>query len=1818
MNDKLRILLLEHNPAAAELSESQLKKAGLIFELNRVETEPQFICSLDEFQPDLVLAAYNLPNFDGLKALYLVRLQFEDLPFIFVTDAMGEEQAVDSLINGANDYILKENLTRLGPAVLRAIEESRQKKKLKLAEQERRKSEHRYVTALNNLRDAFIIVDGEGLIIEWNPAAETMFGYSRQEAIGADLHELLAPELFKQQAYAGLEQFRINGTGNAIGKTLEFIAMHKNGEHFPIELSLSAMQVSEQWQGVAVVRDISQRKKTDDDLRKSRELLQEAQSLAHIGSWEMDPKTMKVYWSDEVFRILDVPIKDNTDLKFLSPFIHPDERSQFFASLQKTAKGEHRHSMEFRLLYPDGSIRWVESYGFPIFERNKKVSLVRGYIQDIHARKLVELDNKEQSQHIWDLLHSTAEAIYGLDLDGVCTFANNACLKMLKYQSLKDIIGRKMLELTHSGVAEKSSSAEKESPIYKTLHLGEKVHIDSEVIWRADSSSLIVEYWSHPIYRDGVIKGAVITFIDITERVHNKECLIKSERNLSHAQKIAHLGSWELSLLEERLECSEEVYRIYEIDPKSFIGSYRRFLEKVHPDDQNLVIRSYLNAIENKTLYDIEHRLLMQDGRIKFVSERGECCLDQKGRVKSILGTVLDITDRKQIENDLRNSRAQFSSVIQDLPALVCRCKLDGSILFVNQAYCDYFGQGYDELVGKNMFELVPEDEREQVRNNLLTINAENPMLIQEHQVYAADGSIAYQRWSNRAICNDEGEVICIQAYGEDITERKQHELMTWMQARRTEALLNLPPTAEKMEESEFMQYGQELAEKLTNSHTSFIHFVTDNDQEIELQNWSDTSVDGHSQNEHKQHYLIQEATIWADSLRQRKALIFNDYKSFRQEKGLTEGNTQLLRLITVPVIENNKVVMLTGVGNKESHYSDMDIETVQLISNEVWRIVQRQRSDQELRKLAQAVEQSPDSIVITNRDAEIEYVNTAFITKSGYQADEVIGKNPRILKSGQTPDKVYQKLWQNLSQGKIWRGEFINQTKAGKQYVEFAIVAPIRQSDGSISHYLAIKEDITEKKRLGEELDQYRYHLENLVEERTQQLKLEREKAERASQAKSIFLANMSHEIRTPMNAIIGLSHLLRHTNLSDKQLLKLKKINDSANHLLSIINNILDLSKIEAGKVTLEQSNFHIDSIFDHICSLMREQAKEKGIAFNIDHSNLPEWLNGDPTRLKQALLNYVGNAVKYTEQGKITIRANVVEEHEQQLLIRFEVEDSGIGIKAKNLSGLFDAFEQEDVSTTRKYGGTGLGLAITQNLAKLMGGEVGVKTEPGKGSTFWFTAKLAKGEAIQSDLSSEVNKMAETKLKTDHRGARILLAEDNEINREVAIDILSGTGLQIDTVENGREAVNKVRDLTYDLILMDMQMPEMDGIEATKLILRLKGKENIPILAMTANVFEEDRRACLNAGMVDFVPKPVNPDSLFATIIKWLPKKVTDNQDHTLVKNSINDGRSNLGLEQLRHINGLDVDIGVENLNGDVSGYIALLRKFERKQKDSADQLNRLFEEQDYEQIQLMIHSLKGVAGTLGFTQLEKICREFEQSVRDGLGISADEIELLETSIAQMRNQLHQGLLKIPSAGADLIQPDHQKARKILYGINELVARDDFAANDLFAKYRSLLHLSYAVQGSSGLDALENALSEFDYPQAMKILADLGVESEISPQINPSYDIKAIDMDVLYRLFGNRPDKHLAILEKFIVQADTDIKEILTACEDKNTEQVAFVAHKLKSSSRTIGANTLADLCKILEKAGKGNDWPGVETRYHELLPELNSVITFVDNL
>jgi two-component system, sensor histidine kinase and response regulator len=495
--------------------------------------------------------------------------------------------------------------------------------------------------------------------------------------------------------------------------------------------------------------------------------------------------------------------------------------------------------------------------------------------------------------------------------------------------------------------------------------------------------------------------------------------------------------------------------------------------------------------------------------------------------------------------------------------------------------------------------------------------------------------------------------------------------------------------------------------------------------------------------------------------------------------------------------------------------------------------------------------------VSIADIHGNISYANDKFCRISGYSREELLGGNHRILKSGVHPDSYYRKLWATISAGDAWTGEICNRAKDGHLYWVLATISPIMGGDGLPEQYIAIRADISR------------------IKEAENALIHAKDAAESASRSKSEFLANMSHEIRTPMNGVMGMLNLALDTPLDDEQREYLKLAQSSADSLLRILNDILDLSKIEAGRLDVNMDLTELGTLLKELGRFYEPRCREKGLSFSVSHDpSVPDSVMADPIRLRQVLMNLLSNALKFTHTGEIRL-----EVRRDGDFVRYAVRDTGIGIPREQQTLVFEAFAQADGSITRRYGGTGLGLTISNRLAQLMGGHMGLESEVGHGSEFFIVLPLLDGGELEgSEMATEMPSLQSSSAHT----LDVLLAEDNPVNQKIATLLLERLGHRVMVAENGESALSALANQQFDLVLMDMQMPEMGGLEATRLIRagEKPGVRPLPIIALTANAYAEDRAKCLEAGMNGFVTKPIRREELFAAIasVMQLPAQKT----------------------------------------------------------------------------------------------------------------------------------------------------------------------------------------------------------------------------------------------------------------------------------------------------------------------------------------------------
>ncbi len=661
--------------------------------------------------------------------------------------------------------------------------------------------------------------------------------------------------------------------------------------------------------------------------------------------------------------------------------------------------------------------------------------------------------------------------------------------------------------------------------------------------------------------------------------------------------------------------------------------------------------------------------------------------------------------------------------------------------------------------------------------------------------------------------------------------------------------------------------------------------------------------------------------------------------------------------------------------------------------------VTQEKLAQDELAKLSIVASSTDNMVVITDAAGRIEWVNRAFEARTGYSLPAIRGCIPgRLLQGPGTDHRAVASIRASLRKGESVQQELLNYTRAGEPYWVNVHITAIRNTAGEVERFISVQADTTERKRFTQALLEQKAALEENVQRRTAELAQAKEQAEAATSAKSAFIANVSHEIRTPLNAILGLTHLCLQTELTARQRDYLDKTVTSARHLMDLISDVLDFSKIEAGAVQVERTAVNFRSIYGNLRSMIGTLAEQKGLRFSaLKADAVPDEVEGDPHLLEQILINLCNNAVKFTRQGAVTVNCVVDAVLKDSLLLRFLVQDTGIGITAEQAPRLFEAFSQGDGATTRNYSGTGLGLAISKRLAQQMGGDIGFTSVPGSGSTFWFTVEVRRQGAASATAATDP-RAAPAERPDTLRGLRVLLAEDNPVNQQIAAELLESAGIEVTVVSNGLAALDAVSlSGPFDAVLMDVQMPEVDGLEAARRIRAQTRFAQLPIIAMTANASHEDRADCLAAGMNDFEAKPIEPSRLFATLNRWThPANLEDITPHSA---------RTVDLEVLA------------GLLGDEPEKIArFAAKFVAASTASYAEVLRHLGNGDLGRTEQVAHRMKSAALTVGARGLARNCEALEKACASG---DVTEARLLSPQIGALVDRACQELSAGPPA-------------------------------------------------------------------------------------------------------------------------------------------------------------------------------------------------------
>jgi len=1460
----------------------------------------------------------------------------------------------------------------------------------KLSEEALKSSEEKLKVIFESAPDAIYLIDLKGNYLDANNAAQEMLGYNKKDLIGKNLLKLNflpAKEILK-----ATKLLAKNVQGKSTGPD-EFIINHKDGSQIQVEISTYPVKIKNKTVVLGIAHDISERKIAENKLKLSEFKLKEAQKIAKIGHWDLDIKNDKIEWSDEIHQIFG---RDPKQFKFyqetLKNIIHPDDLDIVNEAYTQSVENKTKYDITLRIILPNGEIRHLHDQCKTSYSKSGTPLHSFGTIQDITELKIAEQELYESEIMNKVLLNATSNLATLIDKDGKIIAINNAMAKAFN-KTPDELINKIIYDIMPPEIAKQRKSKGEEA-----AKLGTAVQFVDQRGDRWLDNSV------YPIFdkNQDILQYAIFSQ-DITELKLAERGLITSEERFALAMKGATDGLWDWSLAEDTVYFSprwKEIVGYTDIEIENSFDSWKNLL---HNDDLDLAINTLNEFLTSEAdNYESEFRMKHKNGTFRNILARGFGVRSKSGKIIRIVGTHVDITNLRIAEAELKVKEEKFRTIFENANDAIFLMR-DSKFIDCNSKTLGIFECAKEQIVGKTPLDFSPE---------LQPNSQKSEKLAKEYIQSALDGNDVTFEWKH---CKLNGKPF------------------------DAEVSLNI----------------------LKLSGVSYIQAIVRD---------------------------ISEQKLAEEELKK--------YQNHLEE---------LVRERTAELEESNK-------------------ENI---------------------KLSKAIEHSHATIVITNKEGNIEYVNPNFTRATGYSFEEVKNKNPRILKSGEMPDSHFKTMWETIVSGQIWKGEFINKKKNGNIYWESAIISPISDEKGEITHFVAVKEDITERKRIEEELNQFKsftdtsiegfgmadlnanilymnkalcnlleiqdahkaygkpflsyyteeginqiqntilpqtlkkgqwqgeidckttkgnivptYHnfflikdvdgqpnrlaaiisdisekkkaeqelrtfkvftdtsnegfgmadlegniiytnkklaefveldeipanesfwkfypkeqqifidtvvrhaletkghwqgeidlltakgnilpsYQNLFQiydengkpyriatiildftkrkEIESELKKSKESAEQANKAKSRFLANMSHEIRTPMNAILGFSEIL-NKQIEDQSLLDyISSIKSSGKTLLDLINNILDLSKIESDKIDFSYEPTNIKELVQEVVGMFQIKAKDKNLDLNVVIAkNIPDVIYTDELRVKQMLINLINNSIKFTQRGYIEVELSTQNLSGKFCDLIVKVEDTGIGISEDLHEKIFKAFSQVDSVDSKKYEGTGLGLAITQQIVRKMNGSIKLHSKENKGSIFTIILNKVK---ISKEIIKVEEKLEFNPDSIQFDEATIIVADDVKNNREVIKGYLKDYKIKIIEAENGEEIISAISKFLPDLVFMDLRMPVMDGFEAIGLIKKKPKWSKIPIIAVTASAFDKDEKKVLSYGFDAYMRKPVAINDIIKMLMKHLKYSIIETEEsYTEV--------SNKPIEELEKV--------LEDINTKVLPIWTELKKIRNKKK------------------------------------------------------------------------------------------------------------------------------------------------------------------------------------------------------------------------------------------------------------------------------------------
>lgn len=1255
-------------------------------------------------------------------------------------------------------------------------------------------------------------------------------GYTQEELLDIDFMQITHPDDLNQDLER-MQQLRLNSIQSF---TINKRYIRKNGETVWVHLTVSAASRAgdDLLKHIAIIYDITSRKEAEQKLLDTERHYRALTERAADGVVLLDVTGKMTYASPAALKLFGYSYES---LKSSEPseLTHPDDLPLVMETFNLIKNDpELTPSLEYRFRAAAGEWRWVEATFSNLLDEPSVNAFVLNF-RDTTEKKKSEAELSSARSMLTEITSASPDFIYIFSIDEDRNIYQN--------KSVKAALGYSTDYGPEEGTVEFFN---------EFIHPDDRPQFDyfyNEVNNWSDDFVFYFEYrlksnnggwcWfrgSEKIFErvDGRVTKLIGTAADITHRKTETEILERSEERLREAQETAHLGNWIFYVDENRLEWSDEVFRIAGMSEPFTNPSPEEYFNTIHPDDRELFHTTLAESFRSGNPYEIELRHKKPDGSFNHTLTRAKM-ISENGRIVKVTGTVLDITNQKQTENELAEFQTFLTSSLSQSPAgIIIMNYPDFRIRFINEVALKLSSlspeeiKAYDINTSELRWDVRTSKNEDVTFNDYIihkavacgeTVKDEQSIILNYH------GDATWISTLASPVFDKSGKLFALIIIMNDITEQKRAELFR-------ETMLNINNIL--LKETNFGRIGAEIRSQLSSllytenfyiaftdrkKGTIYAEFCTD--EKDEILEWP------------------AEGSMTDYIIRNNVSCLYNknEIEDIVKRKEILQIGSLPVSWAGVPLFVREEPVGAVVVQSYDENviYDASDLRTLEIVAKQLNIFLEKRDAESELLKLSKAVIQSPASVVITDTEGNIEFVNPKFTEITGYTLDEVIGKNPNVVRSGLMSNEVYREFWQTIKSGREWRGEFLNKKKNGELFWEDVSVSPLLNDNGEITNFVAVKEDITKIKEMISELTRAK------------------EEAETMNRAKSSFFANMSHELRTPLIGILGYSEVLEES-LDDQNLVNMTRtINSSGQRLLETLNMILNISKLEAEKVDIKLSQVNLITVIEEAFALFRPAASRKGLDYTLQLETNKIICILDPAIVHNILNNILNNAVKFTSTGGVTVSAGISDDKAY-----VKVTDTGIGISEEEMSFIWEDFRQASEGMSRNYEGTGLGLSIAKKYTKLMGGTISAKSVYGKGSTFEVCFAVSKTELIHDSGKNRISKLKRERV---HTGLSLLYVEDDNIATEY-VELIVRPEYYFTSAVNGEEALYKIQESRYDILLIDINLRKgYDGISLTKKIRESENYKDTPIVAVTAYAMSGDKEEFLANGIDYYLPKP-----------------------------------------------------------------------------------------------------------------------------------------------------------------------------------------------------------------------------------------------------------------------------------------------------------------------------------------------------------------------